>query len=165
MAVTLGAIAASIAILTAIVRGLYWIYRKFRERRDQRAAPQPAYPVRLTCREANDFHPSSGYHEGLHIEVFNKSERTVTIRGFGLDIEMRGPDMWHDFQATHQYPADTFPLRLEPHDGVDGYIDVEALRDEIHARGESSFVIGWRPYVEVVGYGQAVAEIEPDSER
>jgi hypothetical protein len=89
----------------------------------------------------------------------------VTIRGFGLDIEMRGPDVWHDFQATHQYPVDIFPLRLEPHDGVDGYIDVEALRDEIHARGESSFVIGWRPYVEVVGYGQAVAEIEPDPER
>jgi hypothetical protein len=59
MAVTLGAIAASIAILTAIVRGLYWIYRKFRVRRPQQAAPQPAYPVRLTCREANDFHPAA----------------------------------------------------------------------------------------------------------
>lgn len=165
MAETLGALAAGIGILTGIAGVVRWVYRRFRKWRAQRTPAQPIYPVRLTCREANDFHPSSGYHEGLHFEVFNESERTVILRGFGLDIEMRGPAVWHDYQFTHQYPADAFPLRLKPHEGVDGYIDIEALRDEIYARGESSFLIGWSPYVEVVGHGQAVAEIEPDSGR
>jgi hypothetical protein len=159
----ISAVAAGIAILTAAAGVLRAVRRKLREGGQQKSADQHSYPVRLVCREANDFHPKSGYHEGLYLEVFNNSEDPVTIRGFGLDIEMRGPDEWHDDQLTHQHPADTFPVRLEPNDAVDGYIDVEALRDEIHARRESQFVIGWRPYVEVAGYGRAFSEIEPDT--
>jgi hypothetical protein len=165
MVEVISAVAGGIAILTAAWGAVRAARRKLRERRQRKEIKQPSYPVRLICREANDFHPSSGYHEGLYFEIFNESEKPVTVRGFGLDIEMRGPDEWHGYQLSHQHPADTFPMRLEPNDAVDGYIDIEALRDEIHGRGESRFLVGWRPYVDVAGYGQAFSEIEPDSNR
>jgi hypothetical protein len=97
MAEVLGAIAAAIAIVAGVVKGGGWARRKLRERkeRNRAAESEPEYPVRLTCSDADDYHPSVGFHEGLYIEVFNQSEKPVTIKSFGLDLTMHHQAEWH----------------------------------------------------------------------
>jgi hypothetical protein len=48
-------------------------------------------------------------------------------------------------------------------DGLEGVIDTEALTDEMYERGGSDYVVGWRAYVEVVGYGRKFVEIQDDA--
>src|SRR4051794_37968547 len=94
MAEVLGAIAAAMAIVGGFATGARWLLKKGRERKALKAEnaraglppPEQPYPARLTCREETDFHPGSGYHEGLVFEVFNESDQPVTVKGFGLDI-------------------------------------------------------------------------------
>jgi hypothetical protein len=163
----LGAVAAGIAIVTGGIKGGGWLLAKRRERKALAAKAgasgwptDPPYPVRLKCREQTEFHPQSGYHEGLVFEVFNESDKAVTVKGFGLDITLHSQDEWHDYEQARHYPPYEFPLRREPHDGLDGFIDTEALVDEIHTRGDSDYVVEWRPYVDVAGYGKHTVDLE-----
>lgn len=164
----LGAIAAVIGIATAVIKGGGWIRKKRVERKAVMAAQarealqptEPPYPVRFTCRDETEFHPGSGYHEGLVFEVFNHSNNPVSVKGFGLDITMRTQDEWHEYEQARHHPPYEFPVRLVPHDALDGYIDTDALAEEIDMRGQSDCVLEWRPYVEVAGYGKKVVEVE-----
>ena len=124
----------------------------------------PPYPVQFTCREDNGFHPSSGYHEGLFFEVFNESDKPVTVKGFGLEITLRTQAEWHEYDTSPPFAA----VHLsgsgpQPNDGLDGHINTEWLADEIWARGESDYVVNWRPYVELAGYGVKTVDIEKES--
>jgi hypothetical protein len=118
------------------------------------------FPVRLTCRGATDFDPRSGYHELLEFEVFNTTERVVTIERFGLDITMATTDEWHEFEQASAYPSRGFPLRLEPNDAIRGAIHIESLLDDIHTKPGT--LVGWEPCVDVGGYGRQTTTIQAE---
>lgn len=161
MAEVLGAVAATIAIVTGAVKGGSWVRRKLRERKERTSAQsEPEYPVRLTCSDADDYHPSAGFQEGYYIEVFNHSEKPVTVKGFGLDITMQGQAEWHEHELARHHPPYNFPARLAPNDALDGYIDTDVLADEIYERGDHDYVVSWSPYVEVAGFGEKTVEAE-----
>ncbi|MDQ3767605.1 MAG: hypothetical protein M3346_09695 [Actinomycetota bacterium] len=157
-------IAGIVATVAALLKGGGWLRKKLRERKarkGQRAlAANPPYPVRLTCREETEFHPGSGYHEGLVFEVFNHSDKPVTVKGFGLDITMQGQAEWHEHELARHHPPYNFPARLAPNDALDGYIDTDVLADEIYERGDHDYVVSWSPYVEVAGFGEKTVEAE-----
>jgi hypothetical protein len=163
----LGAIAAGL-VVAAIAAGARFATNKVQARRVLRRnqsqgdlpAPEPPFPVRLTCREETEFHPSSGYSEGLVFEVFNTSDQPVTVRGFGLDVTMHDHAEWHEYEQARHFPPYSFPVRLEPHDALDGVIDTEAFGDELYERGVKEQFVEWRPYVDVAGYGIGNVEID-----
>jgi hypothetical protein len=162
------AIAAAVGILTGALTLASWIAGKRRDRKRRKAeqalAPrppdEPTYPVRLTCREETEFDPDSGFHEGLIFEVFNESDKPVTINGFGLEITMQAQGEWHEYEQARHHPPHVFPVRLEPHDGLQGYIQPEAVVEDIHSRGRGDYVVDWSPYVDVLGYGKKAAEVK-----
>lgn len=161
MAEVLGAVAATIDIVTGGVKGGSWVRRKLRERKERKSAAQsePEYPVRLTCSDADDYHPSAGFHEGYYIEVFNHSEKPVTVKGFGLDLTMHHQAEWHRYEYPIGYSHSSFPSRVEPNDGLDGYIDTEALADQIYLDGEKDDWIETHAYVDLIGFG--MKKIDP----
>jgi hypothetical protein len=157
--------AALVAIATAGVKTIGWVAKKVRDRRAIARGPAAAlsgpYPVRFTCREHTEFHPSSGYREGLAFEVFNVTDQSVTVKGFGLEISMsHDQGTWHEDEHARRRPPLAFPIRLDAHDGVEGYIDTEEVSETLHDRGEGDFVVGWRLYVDLIGYGRSFAPIE-----
>jgi hypothetical protein len=100
------------------------------------AAVRDDFPVRLTCRSETDFHPSSGYHEGLSFEVFNHSDKAVRIKGFGLKLRLSGRNgEWFETEQTRSHPPLDLPSRLLPNDGLEGYLDSESLGDRLHEEG------------------------------
>lgn len=148
-------IAASIVTLSKVGADRL---RSWKARAEAQAAP--AYPVRLICRDETEFDPESGYHEFLYFEIFNHSNRTVRVKGFGLRIAMTGPhDQWNEYIQAHQHPLINFPARLRPNDGIEGYMDHEAVGDEMHERGLFDYAGHATPYVDVVGYGEHTAEV------
>lgn len=58
-----------------------------------KAEPAEDFPVRLTCRDATEFYPGSGYREGLQFEVFNHSdeglEGYMDHESFGEELHQR----------------------------------------------------------------------------
>jgi hypothetical protein len=131
----------------------------FRPRSGRRAR---RFPVRLTCRSETDFHPSSGYHEGLYFQVFNLSDKPVRIKGFGLKLLMSSRNgEWSETEQARSHPPVELPARLEPNDGLEGYLDSESLGDRLHEEGLSKALVDSHPYVEVVGFGQRTAKIVP----
>ncbi len=161
-------IAGAVAILTGLVKAGSWIATKRRARKTlkaERAAaalppPAPRYPVRFTCRANEDYHPSSGYREILEFEVYNDSERPVTVKGFGLDVTMHAQSEWHEHEQAYRPGGQPLPIRLEPYEAIEGYIDTEALADEITERGEREYVVRWDPYLELAGHGKLIVEID-----
>ena len=135
---------------------------KVRKQQQTLAANLP-YPVRFTVREETDFHPSSVYHEGLVFDVFNHSDKPVTVRGFGVDITYATQDEWHEYEQARHHPPYDFPIRLAPHDGLDGSIETDALADEIAERGLDDCFVSWSPYVEVAVFGKKTVEVEKES--
>jgi hypothetical protein len=154
--------AAGIAILSAVAGSVKWAIAKSRQTKQKRelATAEEQYPVRLTCEERNDFHPASGYREGVFVEVFNIGDRPVTVKGFGLDLTLTGPQEWHEYIDVRSHQ---FPVRLDPHDGLDGYIDTEAVADQICVDGQSDYAVGWKAYVDVAGYGIKTVNIAKPS--
>jgi hypothetical protein len=129
----------------------------------KRKASQPGnrfnpYPVRLTVRDHEEFHPSSGYQEGSRFEVFNESDEPVTVLGFGLKLTMQRGGEWHDYEQARHHPPYEFPYRLAPNDGLDGYIHHESLMDVLHERGDYEVLVATTPYVDVMGYGEKTIE-------
>lgn len=170
----LTALAASIAIITGLLKGGAWLRKKLTEhkalraRGPQAALPSPAsldepYPVRFACWGRTDFHPDSGYAEGLEFELFNASDNPVLVKGFGLEISIRANGDWHAYEQARTHPRRDFPVRLNSHEALDGYIDTEALVEELSdAPGR---VLDWDPYVELAGYGKQLTDIEPEERR
>lgn len=118
------------------------------------------YPVRLTCVGKTDFHPSFGYHEYFEFEVFNTSDHPVTVRAFGLEFTMYTTDEWHEQELASRLPSVDFPLRLEPRDGVQGWIDVEALSEDMAVKRD--YIVAWHPFVDVPGHGKRIVDIKED---
>ena len=117
------------------------------------------FPLRLTCRDETEFDPGSGYREGLQFEVFNHSDKTVRVRGFGLRLSMAGPGAdWVEYQQARQHPPIDFPVPLDPNDALEGYIDHESLGEDLHQRGLVEYVGESAPYVDVIGFGVLTTE-------
>lgn len=163
-------VAGFVAIATGVVKGGGWLLKKGREkkaRKQQQAlaaqgseGAEDRYPVRFTCREETEFHPGHGYRDGYVFEVFNHSEKPVTVNGFGLDLEMYLHDEWHEYEQAVTYPPVQFPRRLAPNDALEGSIDTEGLLDELHPRKEE--FRSWKPYVAVAGFGKKY--VKPEKE-
>jgi hypothetical protein len=98
----------------------------------------------------------------LVFEVFNLSDKTVTVRGFGLDCTYAASDEWHEYELARQHPARNFPVRLEPHNALDGFIETDFVADEIHERGNYKYFVEWKPHVDVAGYGVRHVEAQPE---
>jgi hypothetical protein len=158
--------ALPIGILSSLIAALIFtgVVNLIRRQRAKRTiAAEAAYPVRFTSRDVTDFHPQSGYHEVRTFEVFNKSDKAVTVKGFGLHIVFEGQEDWDEFFQATVHPAPVFPVRLEPNDALDGYIHMESLGDELHGRGLLDRIVSIKPYVEIAGYGEHNVEAESDS--
>jgi hypothetical protein len=149
-------LSAAAGVLTALASVGHWLRKRW-SGRNARGLPS-AYPVRLTCRADDDLDPQSGPREGLDFEVFNHSDKTVTVRGFGLEMTLHNFHEWQEWALARHHPPHKFPVRLEPHDGLDGHIDTEALIDELHFRAD--YLLDWKPYVDVVGYDKLHVDIQ-----
>jgi len=91
-------VATFVGILTGVATLVGLLSKKVKGRKARRlelalAADGPAdsYPVRFRCREEEEFHPQSGFHEGLVFEVFNHSDHPVTVKSFGLETRSTAP--------------------------------------------------------------------------
>lgn len=158
-----GAVLATL-VAAGIIAAARAAAKVFKRKKEGKATdPAATYPVRLTCREHEEFHPSSGYQDGVILEVFNHSNKPVSVKGFGFKITMQDHHQeWPDYELARHFPPHEFPIRLAPNDGLEGYIQAEALAEDLYERGEADFVQGnWVPYVEVIGYGEMTGKIEP----
>jgi hypothetical protein len=137
-------------------------YTAYQDRKSRKAeiSAEPEYPVKLTCTDASDYHPSAGFHEGYKIEVFNHSDKPVTVNGFGLDLTLQGQAEYHRYEHPIGYSFSSFPIRVPPNDGLDGYIDAEALSDQVFLDGEADNWIKTEAYVDLIGFG--MKKIDPD---
>lgn len=158
--------AATIAILTGGFKSAHWMIARRRNRKALKqqaaAAPAPpAYPVRLTCRNETEFHPSAGYREGFNFEVFNHSDRRVQVRHFGLEIKLHHQDDWYDYITPRRPPPQyEFPVWLEPNEALDGFVDTESIADDYYEEGTHEYFVNWKPYVDVAGFGKHYVEID-----
>lgn len=158
-------IAGSIAILTAALGLVRFGWKKWAERkalkaqRRQEIVPgERAYPVRATCREETEFHPGSGYHDGLWFEIFNQSDHPVTVKAFGLDLTLQQQDEWHQQELARLDQGRQFPVRLDPHDGVEGGVSLTILYEDETVPWD--YVAAKDAFVEVVGFGRQVLEVQ-----
>ncbi len=141
-----------VALLTAagIIFGWFaWLFRQFQQWRHR--GPEP-FPVRLTCKGDTDFHPSAGFREGVHIEVYNESGQAVHIKGFGLEFSMRAQGSWKREEFVSGHPRNSFPKWLRARESFDGYIDAEALSDQLYMEGENRYITKTHAFVDVSGY-------------
>lgn len=162
----LSAVAATVAIVTGGTKLASWIKarreaRRELERRAASADAQPAFPVRMKCVERDDFHPQNGYHSIMQLEVFNHSDRPVSIKGFGLEVRLRQQASWtEDVRVRKAPPSFEWPVRLEPHDAIEGFIDTEGVAEDYATEGTREFVEETKPFVEVAGFGRLYVEPE-----
>jgi hypothetical protein len=63
--------------------------------------------------------------------------------------------------ATASPPS---PRRVEPNDGLDGYIDTEGLADQIYIEGEKDRWIETHAYVDLIGFGMKKIDLNGESE-
>lgn len=148
-----------VAAIIALMRGARKHWQSRKSKPASRGAGTEEYPVRLTCKDVTEYAPGSGYREIMEIEVFNRSEKPVRIKGFGLKIAMTGPyNVWIEYVQAAQHPRVDLPVRLAPNDGLEGVIDHKSLGDEFHERGLFDFIGESTGYVDVVGFGEQTAE-------
>jgi hypothetical protein len=159
------AVGVVVAIIVAVGRTASKSFKGWRAKR--KAGPSSnssdPYPVRFTVDDYEEFHPSDGYQEGSRFEVFNESDKPVTVLGFGLKLTMRHGGEWHEYEQARHHPPYEFPFRLEPNDGLDGFIHYESLMDELHERGDYQALVATTPYVDVMGFGERKIENPRDS--
>jgi hypothetical protein len=149
-----------VALAAAAIIALFRFGRGRLASRKPKAAPTEDFPVRLSCHDETEFDPGSGYHEGLHFEVFNHSGTPVKVKGFGLKFSMAGPGAdWVEHEQARQHPRIEFPVWLDPYDELEGYIDHESLGDELRERGLFEYIRESTPYVQVVGFSEHTTEI------
>lgn len=142
-----------------ILAAIRWGYKRWEAEKEKEQASaavttEPPYPVRLICEDVDDYDPRSGHHEGFRIEIYNESDKPVTVKGFGLDLTMAGPAEWHRYRNVVSRQPISFPMRLEAYDGIEGYIDAEGLADEIWSEGQDQNWKATHAYVDLIGHGK-----------
>lgn len=145
-----------LTIFGKVFNGFSWIageVRSWRRRND----PAP-YPVRLICEDASEFHPSAGFHEGFRIEVHNESDEPVQVKGFGLQLTMQAQGSWERHEAVSGHPHGSFPKWLSPRESFEGYVDAEALADQVFTEGDDRYWSATHAYVDVSGHGRRIID-------
>jgi hypothetical protein len=158
-----GTVAGTVTVVGSSIKGGGWFLRR-RQARKQAAIEATAgsgaatYPVRFTVWSETEFHPGSGYHEGLAFEVYNQSDHPVTIKGFGLEVELlTSGNRWTDREFARAISPLSFPVRLAPHDALTGYVDTEYLGDRLYSEGHEQ--LASEPFVDVAGFGVRTTEV------
>lgn len=157
-----GTVAGTVTVLGSSIKGGGWYLRRRRARKQAiEAASAPdalQYPVRFTAWSETEFNPGSGYHSGLTFEVYNQSDHPVTVKGFGLEVELlTSGNRWTDREFARAAPALNFPVRLATHDALTGYVDTEHLGDRFYSEGHEH--LASKAFVDVAGYGVSSTEI------